>query len=117
MKSLDSDLPHHVARYGGEELAIILPGSREEEAVALAHELRRKIRALDIEHVASEKGIVTASIGVATLLKRAGEADAGLLVKRADEALYAAKAAGRDLVRAWSPSKPQLIAMGGGSRD
>ncbi|WP_143523547.1 diguanylate cyclase [Pararhizobium arenae] len=113
LKSLDYSRPHHVARYGGEELAVILPGSREEEAVALAHDLRLRIRALDIQHVASEKGIVTASIGVATLPKRGGEADARLLVKRADEALYMAKAAGRDLVRAWSPSKPQLIAVGG----
>ena len=97
------------ARYGGEEMALILPNTPEDEAVALAHELRNRIRAMGIVHTGSEKGFVTASVGVATLASGTRGPDAGRLVMRADEALYAAKAAGRDLVRTWEPARPQLI--------
>ncbi len=97
------------ARYGGEEMVLILPNTSEEGAVALAHELRNRIRALDMIHTGSEKGIVTASIGVATLANHTIGPDAGRLVVRADEALYLAKASGRDLVRTWEPAKPKLV--------
>ncbi|MGJ7043083.1 diguanylate cyclase (GGDEF)-like protein/PAS domain S-box-containing protein [Shinella sp. BE166] len=98
-----------VARYGGEEIALILPDTPEEGALTLAHKLRNRIRALEIAHTGSEKGIVTASIGVATLTNHTIGPDAGRLVLRADEALYLAKASGRDLVRAWEPTKPHLV--------
>ena len=91
------------ARYGGEEMVLILPNTSEPEAAALAHELRRRIRALKISHAGSEKGIVTASIGVATLASGSGGFDAARLLTRADEALYVAKASGRDVVRCWQP--------------
>ncbi|HTO31006.1 MAG TPA: diguanylate cyclase [Pararhizobium sp.] len=97
------------ARYGGEEMVLILPNTPEEGAVALAHELRNRIRTLQIAHTGSEKGIVTASIGVATLANHTMGPDAGRLVVRADEALYLAKASGRDLVRTWEPAKPKLV--------
>lgn len=90
------------ARYGGEELAIVLPNTPEEEAVRIAHDLRQRIRDLSIPHMGSEKGVVTASIGVTTLF---GSADRMLtsaqFIGRADQALYNAKAAGRDIVRCW----------------
>lgn len=97
------------ARYGGEEMVLVLPNTPEDGAVALAHDLRNRIRALQIAHTGSEKAIVTASIGVATLANHTIGHDAGRLVVRADEALYLAKAAGRDLVRAWEPARPQLF--------
>jgi diguanylate cyclase (GGDEF)-like protein len=98
------------ARYGGEEMVLVLPNTPEEGAVALAHALRNRIRALKIAHTGSEQGIVTASIGVATLPNHTIGPDAGRLVMRADEALYLAKAAGRDMVRTWQPAKPTLVA-------
>ncbi|MVA12224.1 diguanylate cyclase [Agrobacterium vitis] len=97
------------ARYGGEEMVLVLPNTPEDGAVAVAHDLRNRIRALHIAHMGSEKGIVTASIGVATLANHTIGHDAGRLVVRADEALYLAKAAGRDLVRTWEPARPKLV--------
>jgi diguanylate cyclase (GGDEF)-like protein len=95
-----SDRP---ARYGGEEMVLILPNTSEADAIALAYDLRERIRALQIVHAGSEKGIVTASIGVATLTSGGGSLDAARLIGRADEALYVAKASGRDVVRCWQP--------------
>lgn len=99
------------ARYGGEELALILPLTGEAQAIELAHRLRQLVRARAIRHETSEKGIVTVSIGVASL----GEGDstdvtAAQLLRRADEALYTAKSAGRDAVRCIpSPAVAQPI--------
>jgi diguanylate cyclase (GGDEF)-like protein/PAS domain S-box-containing protein len=91
------------ARYGGEEMVLILPNTSEVDAIAMAFDLRERIRSLRIAHAGSEKGIVTASIGVATLTNGSGGLDAARLVGRADEALYVAKASGRDVVRCWQP--------------
>jgi hypothetical protein len=55
------------------------------------------------------KGVFPISIGVATFSHNAAGADAGRLVRRADEALYTTKASGRDCVRSWTPTKPQLV--------
>lgn len=86
-----------VARYGGEELAAILPGVDLEEAFELAQAFRRSVRSLQISHHRSEKSIVTVSIGVASRQNVGGHIDH--LVAAADEALYRAKAEGRDCVR------------------
>ena len=89
------------ARYGGEEFLVILPNTDEDGAYFIGEGFRDGLHELDLPHQASDKRMVTASVGVATL--RPGEADvdvAGLL-KRADEALYDAKAAGRDCIMGW----------------
>jgi len=60
------------------------------------------VRSLNLEHLGSEKRIVTVSLGVASLVHD-GKADtASELIIRADEALYIAKGAGRDRVMGWS---------------
>ena len=86
-----------VARYGGEEFAILLPDTDEDGAVTIATELLATIRGLAIPHAAWERGMVTISIGVAVALPPL-PIDPVLLVERADQALYAAKQAGRDCV-------------------
>ncbi len=91
-----------VARYGGEELALILPETDETGAFEVAEMVRRSIEALRIEHVTSPTGVVTISLGVATS-EAPDEIDASLLLDRADEALYIAKGAGRNRVMGWSP--------------
>jgi diguanylate cyclase (GGDEF)-like protein/PAS domain S-box-containing protein len=108
MRAVANRPTDYAARYGGEEMALILPNTPEEGALTLAHNLSKRIRALSVPHAGSEKGIVTVSIGVATLASNVIGSGAGLIIQRADEALYRAKASGRDLVRAWEPSKPQL---------
>ncbi len=85
------------ARYGGEEFAILLPFTRLDQAHGLADSIRRGIGARKLVKRSSgqELGRVTISVGVAEY--RPGEPLSGL-VQRADDALYAAKHAGRDRV-------------------
>ncbi len=104
------------ARYGGEEMALILPDTDEKTALAVAEEFCARLRGLRIPHLASDKLIVTASVGVAALAPGAMVADAARLVTRADEALYAAKRDGRDGVRAWEPSRPRIVHSDGSQR-
>ena len=91
-----------VARYGGEEMSLILPDTDEAGAFALAEQLRLSVRALAIEHADSEKGVVTISLGVATFSASEPARSAQALLAQADEALYIAKDAGRDRAMGWS---------------
>jgi diguanylate cyclase (GGDEF)-like protein/PAS domain S-box-containing protein len=91
-----------VARYGGEEIAVILPDTDQEGALSVAEKLRQAIEALAIPNQDNHEGngIVTISIGVATAFSRIGGGIAmpeGLLMA-ADHALYKAKNGGRDRV-------------------
>lgn len=81
-----------VARYGGEEFILLLPHTSMEAALQVAERCR-----LDIAHYHWPKRSVTASLGVSTLY--AGiNISSEELVKAADDALYASKSAGRNLV-------------------
>ncbi len=84
------------ARYGGEEFVVILPQTSEEQAWVLAERLRRAIAALQFEFEGREFQVTT-SIGVATLKPGALKKRVDLL-RQADEALYQAKANGRNMV-------------------
>ncbi len=83
-----------VARYGGEEFVVVLPETGQAEAMATGERLREILASTPVE-LAQCPIPVTISIGVAEL--RAGESVNELLA-RADTALYAAKAAGRNRV-------------------
>jgi diguanylate cyclase (GGDEF)-like protein len=82
-----------VARYGGEELVVLVPGCGPAGAYAVAERVRRAIGGRTVRFGGA--GLrVTASLGVAAA-RDAGERLQGLIA-RADEALYRAKRAGRD---------------------
>lgn len=87
-----------VARTGGEEFTCLLPEIDLNGARFAVENVERAVRALGIAHSASEHGMVTVSIGVATALP-AGEETAESLLMRADNGLYGAKRAGRARVR------------------
>jgi diguanylate cyclase (GGDEF)-like protein len=92
-----------VARYGGEEFALLLPGLDLPHISALAEEARRSIEDLFITHAEAPCGHVTISIGVESIVPRAGQC-AAELVEAADRALYAAKRCGRNQVAANPPA-------------
>jgi len=85
------------ARYGGEEIAVLLPQTAEQGAVELAERLRATLEARPSLH-AGRPIEVTASFGVATYPTPVPSGE--LLVASADKALYEAKASGRNCVKA-----------------
>ena len=82
-----------VARWGGEEFLIVLPVTRELEIIELAERLRARVQALQVADRHQCPVPVTLSVGIATLA--AGE-NGSSWIKRADDALYRAKNAGRN---------------------
>jgi diguanylate cyclase (GGDEF)-like protein len=86
------------ARYGGEEIGILLPNTDAAGAQAVAERIRQAIQNLQIAHSGSPLGVVTVSAGVSTIMPQRGQHSAGMLVESADQALYAAKSAGRNRV-------------------
>ncbi len=90
-----------VARYGGEEFGILLPNTPFEGAYHMAEKIREVVFEMKWEHAASEVGdSVTLSLGVATIIPSEDSDSAEKLLKSADKALYASKAAGRNRVTA-----------------
>ena len=100
-----------VARIGGEEFAILLPATSLATALTLAESFRAAVANLGIAHAASSVADhVTLSIGVAAIEgDRSDAADSfDTLFQRSDQALYRAKAGGRDRVaHAMNSSKQQ----------
>ncbi|KAA0977705.1 diguanylate cyclase [Pseudomonas sp. ANT_J28] len=83
------------ARYGGEEFACVLPNTVLSGAVDIAEKMQERVRALGIEHSASDVDhVMTISLGVATLTPT-GELGFEALIEAADKQLYEAKKAGR----------------------
>ncbi len=90
-----------LARYGGEEFAMLLSDAEPGGAAEVAERVRAAVEAARIEHVGNAPGlVVTASIGVATIMPRPGAAGPAVadLIAAADAALYAAKRGGRNRV-------------------
>lgn len=86
-------------RYGGEEFLLVLPGMTEDAACARAEHLRAQIAAAPITFGGADIA-VTASFGVATAPGHGRTGNA--LIAAADQALYAAKAAGRNQVKGYT---------------
>jgi len=87
----------HLARFGGEEFAIVLPNTDVSGAMELAEQVRLAVRAAAMVHEEAAGGILTVSIGCATASPQRDE-DATMLLALADRALYQAKRGGRDRV-------------------
>jgi diguanylate cyclase (GGDEF)-like protein/PAS domain S-box-containing protein len=102
-----------VARYGGEEIAVILPVAGMVGAAETAEKVRAAVEGLRLSNEDNREGggWLTVSIGVATALARHGgtmRMPAGLL-QAADNALYRAKHAGRNRVEAGMLIVPQEL--------
>ncbi|MDQ0026695.1 diguanylate cyclase (GGDEF)-like protein [Variovorax paradoxus] len=87
-----------VARYGGEEMVLLLPATDADGALEVAQRARLAVADLQIPHAATGRGIVSVSLGVAAWVPQPGSTPFELL-KAADEALYLAKEGGRNTVK------------------
>ncbi|MFW6367762.1 MAG: diguanylate cyclase domain-containing protein, partial [Halothece sp.] len=87
-----------VARYGGEEFGIILPATSKEKALIVAERARKAVADLKIPHAKSSgKPYVTLSLGISCVIPSEDHSRKAL-IRDADQALYKAKAQGRDRV-------------------
>ena len=95
-RAMKERCPRHgtLARWGGEEFILLLPGSSVEAASTLAEDLRITVAGLHESSAEKLARPVTISLGVAEDLARSGKALE--LVERADKALYKAKQGGRN---------------------
>ena len=83
-----------VARFGGDEFALVLPETGQEGAVAVANRIRERVAAAQFLASDGLSVHLTASIGVATLPESAGSAEE--LLRAADAAMYRVKASGKN---------------------
>lgn len=88
---------HHVARYGGEELVIVMPDTSQRDAMAIAENIRSDMQKTRLKRKSDNTvlGEITVSIGVAQ--KQPGDSVESF-ISRADKALYKAKGSGRNRV-------------------
>jgi diguanylate cyclase (GGDEF)-like protein len=85
-----------VARYGGEELVVILPDTNSNGAETVAIKLKDAVEALKIpHHLSAISDYLTISIGIATTIPNSNLSST-IMVDTADSALYRAKARGRN---------------------
>jgi diguanylate cyclase (GGDEF)-like protein len=93
-----------VARFGGEEFVLLLPGATKDAAEEITNNLRQAVQALNIPHKASPTGTnVTISAGVAHLYPHETGHSIQGFVQLADQALYDAKRLGRNSVYVSGP--------------
>lgn len=84
-----------VARFGGEEFVVVLPNTENEGAMQVAKEICASMSARKLPHYGNPHGVVTISVGCATMIPSFGQ-HAVNLVELADQALYKAKHSGRN---------------------
>lgn len=91
-----------VARYGGEEFAVLLPGRERAMAEHVLQRLRLRVEALRLPNQRSRHGVVTVSAGLVAW-EEGEQGEKSALLHQADLALYAAKHAGRNCLRWFTP--------------
>ncbi|NMM12751.1 MAG: diguanylate cyclase [Rhodoferax sp.] len=87
-----------VARYGGEEFVVLLPDTNGHDALEAARNMQHEVWSLALPHTETVPGIVTFSLGVASLVP-SSQHSPEYLIQQADLALYRAKEAGRNCVQ------------------
>lgn len=90
-------------RYGGEEFALVLPNTAAEGAFSYCERLRKEVGQQTVRTQTGESLRVTISLGLAELTPELGGGD--IWVASADQALYQAKASGRNCTAVYSPAR------------
>ena len=90
-----------VARYGGDEFALMMANTSQETAGRRAELIRHRVHSLEIGQNGSQLGPVTLSVGIAMLPEHGDTA--GAVLCAADEALLRSKQEGRDRIVVWAP--------------
>lgn len=98
-----------VGRYGGEEFVVIMPDTNERDGLAMAERLREAVHALSTD-ITVPVSKLSASFGISEYQSETDTVDLKELLERADQALYAAKEAGRNRVVAYDPDTLKLLA-------
>lgn len=110
-ETISSTLPRStdfVARFGGEEFVVLLPSTDTAGAYEVAERIRMKINSLVIPHeVSSVESVVTVSAGLSSM--RAEEMTGVDLFKQADEALYVAKASGKNRTKVFKVNSSKQL--------
>jgi diguanylate cyclase (GGDEF)-like protein/PAS domain S-box-containing protein len=86
-----------VARFGGEEFVVVMPNTDNAGAMHIANLLCESVRNRQLPHTGNPPGIVTISLGCATMIPKLGMQGTDL-IEMADKALYQAKQSGRNQV-------------------
>lgn len=97
--------PAFIGRLGGEEFVVVLPGADYDKAYRTAERFREGVMSIDTRRWLQDRRI-TVSIGL-TLSRESGDTPSTML-QRADSALYEAKRAGRNCVKAQLPAPPEV---------
>lgn len=103
------------ARIGGEEFAILLPATSAASAFAVAERVQQRLSDMDVEHLDSDFGRVTLSIGIAAMVPDP-DLPVKSLLSAADEALYVAKRSGRNRIVQFRTPATRLVTDDRGHR-
>lgn len=87
-----------LARYGGEEFVIVLSDMKREQIITVAEEVKNNIEAHHLVHEGREEGIITVSIGIATLDETSDYITMNDFINAADQKLYIGKNTGKNKV-------------------
>lgn len=98
-----------LGRIGGEEFALLLPETPRHESLSIAERLRQRLAGLRLEYEGHELTL-TASFGVTA--RESADTNVDAMMRRADRALYEAKAAGRNCIAVSDRDRTAWVAQG-----
>jgi diguanylate cyclase (GGDEF)-like protein len=99
-------------RYGGEEMAVLLPGADEAAAGRTAERLRKAVAGLELSAESGAPVPVTISLGITDTDCAPPPGDAEEIISRSDQALYFSKQSGRNRSSVWRPGGPVALPRG-----